>query len=262
MPSINSLRTYFLNENYAKIKQRASRLLTDYLGDTDLISFDDADRSVTYSTEKLIPTTFSDRPRVMLLFSNPHPHSVQQGMFLSPGLHGQEHVFWPIMSAAGWMTFTKIISNPHELADMCLDANYNGPFDLIFYCYYAFPTQYPEHIRRIFGKYYFSQMIEPEAMREFRAAIQETSAQAVVTFNKGIFNLVSTDIIKSYVDCLKNGELIQSRLDGMNRNYPVFLTYPTGWRFHSLYRQYRTDNMAAIRAAICSRVNAPENKNR
>ena len=81
--------------------------------------------------------------------------------------------------------------------------------------------------RSISGKF-----IEPEAIDEFRKTIQETSVEAVVTFNKGIFNLVSKDRIERYIERLMEGELIQSQIKGIDRNIPIFLTFPTGWRYH------------------------------
>ncbi len=247
MSTINFQRTYLLNETYESIKERAFQVLDKYLGYPELITFNDPDKSVTFSSEKLIPTTSTNRPRVMLLFSNPHPHSVHQGMFLSPNTRGRENLFWPVMGDAGWITITEKSCNPKELADICLKAKYRGPFDLIFYCYYAFPTDYPEDISRIFGKEYFSRVIEPEAMNEFRKTIQETSVEAVVTFNKGIFNLVSKDRIERYVDRLMEGELIQSQINGIDRYVPIFLTFPTGWRYNRQYRQFRKASLDAIR---------------
>lgn len=93
---------------------------------------------------------------------------------------------------------------------------------MIFYCYYAFPTDYPEDIRIIFGRKYFSQFIEPEADDEFLRTIQEISAESVVTFNKGIFNLVSRDQIECYVERLMEGELIQSHIKGLLEMFPFF----------------------------------------
>ena len=197
----------------------------------------------------------------MLLFSNPHPHSVHQGMFLSPSTKGRENLFWSAMGDAGWLSIAKENRNPKQLADICLKAKYPGPFELIFYCYYAFPTDFPEDIRRIFGRNYFSRFIEPEASDEFRGTIQETSAEAVVTFNKGIFNLESKDQIERYVERLIKGELIQSQIKGLNRNIPIFLTFPTGWRYHRQYRQLRKASLDSIRATICSGSNMPESKN-
>jgi hypothetical protein len=231
MSGINFQRTYPLKEAYESVKERATRVLDKYLRYPDLITFNDLNRSVTFTSERLIPITSANRPRVMLLFSNPHPHSVHQAMFLSPNTKGRENPFWPVMDDAGWLPITKENRNPNQLADICLNGKYQGPFELIFYCYYAFPTNYPEDISRIFGKEYFSQFIEPESMDEFKNTIQETSAEAVVTFNKGIFNLVSKDQIERYIERLMEGKLIQSQIKGIERHVPIFLTFPTGWRY-------------------------------
>jgi len=72
------------------------------------------------------------------------------------------------MRDAGWITITEKISGPKQLADICHKGKYLGPFELIFYCYYAFPTNYPEDIRCIFGKEYFDRVIEPDGKIELR----------------------------------------------------------------------------------------------
>ena len=261
MPNINFPRTYQLSEDYESIKERATQVIAKYLKYPNLITFNDVDRSVTFTTERLIPTAFTKRPRVMLLFSNPHPHSVHQGMFLSPNTRGQENLFWSTMEDAGWLPIAEENRNPKQLADICLRAAYQGPFELAFYCYYAFPTDLPEDIRRIFGEKYFSQDIEPKAFDEFRKTIQETSLEAVVTFNKEIFNLVSKDRIERYVDRLMEGELIQSQIKGIDRRIPLFLTYPTGWRYHKGYKDFRKASLDTIRTAICNGLSVPESKN-
>jgi hypothetical protein len=258
LPSINFQRTYLLSEAYQSIKERAIQVLHKYLRYPDLITFNDLDRSVTFSTERLIPIASTNRPRVMLLFSNPHPHSIHQGMFLSPNTKGRENLFWSVFRDAGWLSIAEGNLNPKQLADICVNAEYRGPFELIFYCYYAFPTDYPEDIRIIFGRKHFSQFIEPEANDEFWRTIQETSVEAVVTFNKGIFNLVSKDHLDCYVERLMEGELIQSQIKGIARNVPVFLTFPTGWRYHKQYRLFRTASLDTIRTAICSGLSMPE----
>ena len=254
---INFKKTYALGEDYESSKERATRVLDKYLTPTykGLIAFDDEARSITFSTEKLIPTVSTNRPRAMLLFSNPHPHSVQQGMFLSPNRNGHENAFWPVMEDAGWLTIPKEHRNPHNLADICFKANYEGPFEVLFYCYYAFPTNYPEEIRKIFGDGYFSQFIEPEARDEFRQTIQDTSVQAVITFNKGIFNLVSENQIKHYIDDLKEGELIQRHIKDTDKDIPVFLTFPTGWHFHKDWKQLRVRSLKRIGSAIYRQLN-------
>jgi hypothetical protein len=180
-------------------------------------------------------------------------------MFLSPDTKGKKHSFWSLMVDSGWLPIIVENLNPRQLVDFCLKVKYPGPFELIFYCYYAFPTNYPEDISRIFGKEYFSQFIEPESMYEFRKTIQETSVEAVVTFNKGIFNNVSKDHINTYIKRLEEEELIQSQIKGIKRCIPIFLTFPTGWWRSP--RQCRTASLRTIRIAICNELNVPKCKN-
>jgi len=193
----------------------------------------------------------------MLLFSNPHPHSVLQGMFLSPSTKGRENLFWSAMSDAGWLFITEKYRDPKDLADICLKAKYQGPFELIFYCYYAFPTDYPEDLSRIFGKKYMRQVMKPEAIDEFRHTIQETAVEAVVTFNKGIFSLVSESKIERYIKRLIKGELMQSQIKGVHRYVPIFLTFPTGFIYHVKYKQLRKTSLDTIRTAICTKMSVP-----
>lgn len=239
-----------MREDYESIKKRAIQVLGKYLGYPDLITFNDLSRCVTFISERLIPLSDTNRPHVMLLFSNPHPHSVHQGMFLSPNTIGRENLFWSAMGDAGWLPIEMNNRNPKQLAGICLEVKYQGPFDLIFYCYYAFPTAIPEDISRIFGNKYFNQVIEPEASNEFWKTIQETPVEAIVTFNKGIYNLVSKDPIERYIGQLMQGELIQSQIKGIDRYLPIFLTYPTGWRYHRQYRQFRKASLEKIKIAI------------
>ena len=261
MPNINFPRTYPLGQEYEGIKKRALGILDKYLGYPDLVTFNDGDRSVRFTTERLIPTARTNRPHVMLLFSNPHPHSVHQGMFLSPNTKGRENPFWSVMEDAGWLAIPEDICSPKELAGICLKAAYQGPFELAFYCYYAFPTDFPKAISRIFGEKYFSEHIDPEASDEFRKTIQGTSAKAVVTFNKEIFNLVSKHQIERYIDELTKGRLIQSQIKGIDRDIPIFLTYPTGWRYRKEYREFRKASLNTIRTAICNWLSVPERDN-
>ena len=123
------------------------------------------------------------------------------------------------------------------------------------------PTYFPEDISRIFGREYFSQVIEPESIDEFRQTIHGTSVDAVVTFNKGIFNLVSKDSIESYIETLMEGELIQSQIQGIDGDVPIFLTFPTGWRYRKGYMKFRKDSLDTIRAFLSSERTSTEIKN-
>ena len=260
MSAINIQRTYLIREEYESIKKRGDHYFVKYSRHQDLIKFNDLEKNVTYYTEKLIPLTSTNRPRVMLLFSNPHPHSIYQGMFLSPNTKGRENPFWPVMETAGWLPISKGDRNPEKLADIWLKANYQGPFELIFYCYYSFPTDYPKDISKIFGKEYFKQFIVPEAKDELRKTIVETGAEAIVTFNKGIFNLVAKEQIEYYIEKLKEGKLIQSEIKGIDHPIPIFLTFPTGWHYHADYMQFRKASLDTIKSAIFAMANGRESK--
>lgn len=189
MSEINFKRSYHLGQEYENIKDRATKIVGKYFEDPNLISFDDVEKRMTFTSERLVPVNRSKRPLVMLLFSNPHPHSIKQGMFLSANIKNRENLFWPIMRNAGWFSIPEAKRNPEDLRDMFRRVKYPGPFELYFYCYYAFPTRYPAHIPRIFGKRVFDQIIEPNARDEFRSELNKMDAKAVVTFNKGIFIL-------------------------------------------------------------------------
>jgi len=243
-------RTYPLGDDYDGIKHRAAEYLGKWLGYPNLYRFDDTNRSITFSSERLIPPHSTNSPRVMLLFSNPHPHSVYQGMFLSPNSNGRGSDFWPLMADSSWLPIPGENRYPKQLADICLNAKYPGPFDLIFFCYYPFPTRYPDDIRKIFGIEYFREVIEPEASEEFRKNIFETSAAAVVTFNKEIFNIVSKAQVERTIDTLRQGEIIRSQIKGIARDIPIYLTFPTGWRYHKEYKQLRKVSLEKIRKDI------------
>ena len=245
MNEINFQKTYYLGDSYAVIKDRIIRKLNPYLNYPSLILFNDQDGSVVFQSERLIPENSGKKPRVMLLFSNPHPHSIYRGMFLSPNTKNTPSLFWPIMAESGWLITEKDYT-PAQLADICLKAEYQSPFELIFYCYYAFPSDYPEDLAKIFGKEYFNRYIEPDAKSEFYDVIKKEAIQAVLVFNKNIFNLVAVDRYDRYIKRLNQGDLLKSRIKNTGDKVPVFLTYPTGWCYHRLYRQYRVSSLSAI----------------
>ena len=261
--TINFVRSYSLGEEYESIKDHAKerefleKYLKKHLGHSDVIAFNDADRSVRFTTERLIPTRSTNRPHVMLLFSNPHPDSIKQGMFLSASTKGQESSFWPTMRDAGWFELPEPKAGPEELRDLFLHVKYHSPFELSFYCYYAFPTRYPDHIRKIFGKGFFNRIIEDEAKSEFRKIVDQTGTEAIVTFNKGIFNHVAREKKSTYIKRLTKGEIVRGWVENTDKDIPIFLTYPTGWRYHSQYTYLRKSNLEKIREAIRKDLNLP-----
>ena len=244
--------SYSLGKEYKAIKKRASQIVGKYLNDpAKLISFDDFKKEVFFKSERLIPKKNSQRIRVMLLFSNPHPHSVKQGMFLSPNTKNQENLFWPIMNDAAWFSIPKEKRNPEYLCKTFLGGKYQSPFEFIFYCYYLFPTDYPEDIPKIFGKSFFEKVIMPESETCFINTIRKSKVDAIVTFNKTIFNEVAEDRVKIFINRLNSGKIVYSKLKNVERETRIYLTYPTGWRYNKEYLNLRKRNLEKIKLSLC-----------
>jgi len=248
MSSIHFQTTYQLSQQYDSIKSRAPEILG--ITDSSFYSFNDQAKTLTFTSERLIPEVRSGRQRVLLLFSNPHPHSIQQGMFLSPSIKGGKSLFWTGMQDAGWFSLPEDSPAPKRLAEIFLKLEYESPFELLFCCYYSFPTRYPDHIVKLFGKEFFKEVIEPEAREGFLKIMKEESPSAVVTFNKDVFNLVSTQQVGKYIGRLKAGEVIFSQVRGVEREVPIYLTYPTGWRYDSDFWEYRRVSLKKLKNLV------------
>lgn len=252
MSSIHFQTTYLLSHQYDVIKSRAPKILGDFLSDSNIYQFTDQDKTLTFTSERLIPEKRSGRQRVLLLFSNPHPHSIQQGMFLSPSVKGRQSFFWSGMQDAGWFRLPETRPCPERLAQIFLNIEYESQFEFLFFCYYSFPTRYPDDIVKLFGKKYFKEVIEPEAREGFERIIQEENPEVVVTFNKGVYNLVSAEPIGKYIDRLKAGEVIRSKIKDVDNDGPIFLTYPTGWRYDPNHQEYRRKNLEKVKDLVLS----------
>ncbi len=244
--------SYSLGDEYKTIKKRASKIVGKYLNDSaDLISFDDFKKKVFFKSERLVPKKNSRRIRVMLLFSNPHPLSVKKGMFLSPNAINKENLFWPIMNDSGWFSIPKEKRNPEYLCKTFLGGKYQSPFEFIFYCYYLFPTDYPEDIPKIFGKSFFKKVIIPESEACFANTIKKSKVDAIVTFNKTIFNEVAEDGVKTFIKRLHSGKIVYSNLKKVEGETRIYLTYPTGWFYHKEYFNLRKRNLKKIKLSLC-----------
>jgi hypothetical protein len=245
-----------LGEQYLDIKGRALEILGEYAKDPCVMVFNAEEKKVQFKTELLIPKKRTSKPRIMLLFSNPHPHSIQQGMFLSPNTQKGENLFWPIMEQAGWFELPEQRSSPEELRDAFLGVKYSAPFELLFCCYYAFPTPMPEQIKEIFGKEFFDRHIQEEARTEFAERVRETSIEGIVTFNKSIFNLTTGQKLERYISELKKGAMVDGSVHDNTKSIPVFLTYPTGWRYHPDYKELRVKNLKQIKDRIVGKTSS------
>ena len=242
--NINFNGSYDLGGEFQAVKEKAEHVLGQFVGEQEPISFNEPERKVHFLSEQLIPTKLDSHPNIMFLFSNPHPHSIMQGMFLSPNRNNKQNPFWEFMEEAGWFSVQKENPTADERRDIFLQRKYSSDFSFIFHCYYEFPTCYPNHIKKIFGTKFFKEKIDTIAEKQFHKTLSETKIQVVLTFNKDVYNLVSSKKVKTYTQELHDGEIISSHIKGCKRDIPVFLTYPTGWRFHKNIRELRRRNLA------------------
>jgi len=104
-----------------------------------------------FLTESIQPKISSPaRPRVMLLFSNPHPESVKTGLFMS---EQRSRGFWDILCCSKHLDinhdFHWDIDSIRETVSLLLNGDYEGPL-LFFECLYPIPSNSPKNLRRLF----------------------------------------------------------------------------------------------------------------
>jgi hypothetical protein len=107
---------------------------------------------LTESIHPNIPS--SKRPRVMLLFSNPHADSVAQGLFMS---EKSSRGFWEILCHISCLGIKQDFcwdnnESIQETVSLLLNGNYgNRRSPLLFFdCLYQIPSRLPEDLRKLF----------------------------------------------------------------------------------------------------------------
>ncbi len=124
---------------------------------SQICSFNENEKSITFRTEKIHPlrTPKSTKP-VILLFSNPHPISVQTGIFLSEP-HSQ--AFWKRIFACNYMHPSKELLDSisqwssdtiETLSANLLNPTYSDKISLFFDCLESLPTNQYIDLKKIF----------------------------------------------------------------------------------------------------------------
>ncbi len=252
---INEVHTARLRDKYEHVKaylckgkRDGRKSYKDYIG--SVYKLTDKGRSITFQSECLLPMNDKKRPRVLLLFSNAHPKSIKNGMFHTA--EGGIAALWTDLCCAGLFSGDcRIISNPEELRNHCLNIRYDSPFALGFACYWIFPTFDPRHLRTL-----FEPAMEPpgfdQPKRRFDRLVGEWQPKAVISFNKKVF--------EEFAGARTTGNIIKRlRTDLIRYNHrvrdlavPIFATYPAGWRFDSDASRLRQDSLRRIAGAIQS----------
>lgn len=226
-----------IENNYYGVKSRIQENLSDF---PDLYGFDDTNNQVKYKTEgPLIPADNGKMP-VLILLSNPHPHSVRQGMILSPNRAGIENPFWSTMRQSGFFTDKGEIN-----AAAMMQNHYESPFRFFMAVLLPFPSDDPADLKQIFGHREYNKMLR-EGQESIKTLILDYGIRHIVCFSKLPYNAVSSGKSpKSYTTVLQNGDMILSS-SWCAKDVKAFLTFPTGWRFIKNFREAKASSLRDI----------------
>ena len=91
---------------------------------------------------------------------------------------------------------------------------------------------------------------------QFKSVLAHWRPRAIISFNGKVFEHLTGKVMKGYTKRLRR-QLIQGKYPASDRGYPVFQTYPTGWRYHknaSGLRQASLDRIAKAIHRMCVRL--------
>ena len=149
-----------------------------------------------FLTESIYPDIASpERPRVMLLFSNPHPDSVEKGLFMSE------------KSSIGFWKILRDISCLDIKHNFCWDSNdsiqktvsllLNGRYGncksplLFFDCLYQIPSRLPDYLKKLFIKSGdFDSYIHRPSLERIGKIINKFEIKTVLVFERETFDSI------------------------------------------------------------------------
>lgn len=146
-----------------------------------------------FLTESIQPKiTTLRRPRVLLLFSNPHPESVERGLFMSePRSRG----FWDILSNSIRPKMNHEFcwdpSGIDETVSILSNGNYEGPL-LFLECLYQLPSRSPKDLNSLFDQNTddFQKYVHRPSLERICSVISEYSIRVVLVFTGEIYESV------------------------------------------------------------------------
>ena len=239
--SIIHTKTLIIENNYQLVKSQVQDKSKAW---PEMFRFDDNLSQIHYETEgPLIPDDNGKKP-VLILLSNPHPHSVKQGMILSPNRIGKENAFWETMRNSGFFKHENPIDAP-----MMIRNQYQSPFRFFMAVLLPFPTEYPDDLIDIFGNAGYIKMMN-QGNEEIKSLIERNNIHHVICFGKTQYDVLSqTPSPKNYTSILKESKIIQTS-SRLSDDVKVFLTFPTGWRFMENAQKIKAENLRQVFAAI------------
>lgn len=138
-----------------------------------------------FLTESVQPTiATSGRPKVMLLFSNPHPDSVERGLFMS---ESHARGFWDILSNSIQPKMNHDFhwdpSGITETVSMLANGDYEGPL-MFLECLYQLPSRSPKDLRNLFDRKTddFQTYIHRPSLERISSIINKHNISVVLVF--------------------------------------------------------------------------------
>jgi hypothetical protein len=176
-----------------------------------ICSFNSQQRSLTFKTEKIHPTDYSsDTKPVMLLFSNPHPLSVNAGMFLS---EPSSRAFWKRLFSCDCLhpdqQLKKAIYEWSDdtigiLTQDLLSPTYSEQITLFFDCLEALPTNMYSHLATLIPnigktKGFRKKVLQVSGKEQLATISEQHNITSWIVFSvKAYRNIVGEDNIGKY----------------------------------------------------------------
>ncbi|GAI05408.1 unnamed protein product, partial [marine sediment metagenome] len=149
-----------------------------------------------FLTESIQPKIKSPtRPRVMLLFSNPHSESVKKGLFMS---EKNSRRFWKMLCCNKQLGITHDFQwdSPEGIDDtvsLLLNGNYgNDRSPLLFLeCLYPIPSKSPEALKKLFASADdFKRYLHDRSLERIRAILTANNIKVVLVFKGDTFESI------------------------------------------------------------------------
>lgn len=226
-----------INSDYQGVKRRIDERIPCW---QEVISFNDQNLDIHFKTEgPLIPEDNGKIP-ILILLSNPHPHSVKQGMFLSPNRIGRFNPFWSTLRESGHFRALSDIS-----AKTMITNQYDSPFRIFMAVLIAFPSNDPKDLSYIFGRSISCEMVKT-GCRSLEALVTGNSIKHVICFGRLQYDAIAQcPASDGYTSVLERGGLIRSKVR-FALDADVYLTFPTGWRFLKENKFSKTEHLRGI----------------
>jgi hypothetical protein len=234
--------------DYDRVKYNIQEHLKEW---PELYVFDDANNQIRYKTEgPLIPEDNGKIP-ILILLSNPHPHSVRQGMFLSPNRIGRENPFWNTLGGTGYFKHSGQIT-----PSLMIENRYESPFRIFIAVVLSFPTKSPDELPEIFGNHEYRKMLIA-GKGKIEELIEKYNIRNVICFGKTQYNVIASFASPDqYTNALIRGNVIQNKSSFSNA-VSIFLTFPTGWRYAENSDRLKCKNLKQIMEIILTASGAP-----